>query len=235
MMKWIAGVLVLVNVLFFAVMQWGGVLAVDAGNPSLGHAINADKVRVLREEPVASMVLVSAVMAMSSPVVAATEASIAVPQTKLSCFEWGEFSGKDLQLAEKALGEFGLGDKLGQRVVEYSGGYWVYIAPMKTPAQVEQKIAQLRSRGVEDYFVVQEAGRWQNTISLGVFKTEEAAKNYLAKLQGQGVRTALVGERGSKLKFTVFTLNQIDGAQSSKLATLSKDFPESELKPVSCN
>jgi len=118
--------------------------------------------------------------------------------------EWGEFSGAELQRAEKALATVKLNEKPKYRQVDYVSGYWVYIAPMKTRVLVDQKIAQLKERGVADYFVIQEVGAWQNAISLGVFKTEDAAKKYLAKLQQQGVRTATIGERTSKLKYTVF-------------------------------
>ncbi len=148
-------------------------------------------------------VVAQAVQAQSSVVVAPVLAKTPVVG-KQSCMEWGEFSGAELQRAEKALATVKLNEKPKYRQVDYVSGYWVYIAPMKTRVLVDQKIAQLKERGVADYFVIQEVGAWQNAISLGVFKTEDAAKKYLAKLQQQGVRTATIGERTSKLKYTVF-------------------------------
>ncbi|TAJ79144.1 MAG: SPOR domain-containing protein [Gallionellaceae bacterium] len=237
MMRWILGLLVVANVLFFAVMRWGGALAVDANNPPVQAALNADKIKLANvNAPAPPVSAVPAISAVASAVAMGASAhAVAVPPGKLSCMEWGEFSGTDLQRAEKALAAMKLGDRLKQRVVEYASGYWVYIAPMKTHAQVEQKVAQLKSRGVTDYFVVQEAGSWQNAISLGVFKTEDAAKKYLAKLQERGVKTALIGERASKLKFTVFALSHLENGLSAQIAGLRKDFPESELNLVSCN
>ncbi len=236
MMKWIFGLLVLVNVLFFAVMHWGGALTVDAGNPPVQAALNADKVKLAGVNAVSAPVSAVPVAASAIPAIAASHVEAApVPPVKLSCMEWGEFSGTDLLRVEKALAAIKLGDRLKSRVVEYTSGYWVYIAPMKSRAEVEQKIAQLKARGVGDYFVVQEAGAWQNAISLGVFKTEEAAKKYLVKLQAQGVRTASVGERASKLKFTVFALSHLENGLSSQVAALRRDFPDSELKLVPCN
>lgn len=244
MMKWILALLLLVNVIFFAVMHWGGALTVDAINPPVQAALNADKIKLL-DMSAASAASSALASAPTSSVSASTPAVVAIPvaQTvatsapsgKLSCMEWGEFSGTDLLRAEKALAPMQLGNRLKQHLIEYVNGYWVYIPPMKAHTQVEQKIAQLKERGVADYFVIQEAGPWQYAISLGVFKTEEAAKKFLGKLRAQGVKTATLGERASKLKYTVFALNHLEGAVSSQIAALHKDFPDSELKLVPCN
>lgn len=236
MKKWILALLVLVNFIFFAVMHWGGALTVDANNPPVQAMLNADKIKLLDMNAPAASAPASSVAA-SAPALAPVTQSAATspPIGKLNCMEWGELSGAALLRAEKALAPLKLGNRLKQHLSEYANGYWVYIAPMKTHAQVEQKIAQLKARGVADYFVIQEAGPWQYAISLGVFKTEDAAKKYLGKLQGQGVKTAMLGERTSKLKYTVFVLSHLEGTESSQIAALHKDFPESELKLVPCN
>ena len=148
--------------------------------------------------------------------------------------EWGEFSGTDLTRAAKALSELKLGDSLAQRTVEYSGGYWVYIPQLKNQAAVNRKIEKIKAAGVKDYFVVQERPLWINVISLGVFKTQESAKNFLASLKKKGVRTARMGERKHKLKFTVFALNHINAEGAARLVALQKDYANSELKPVAC-
>lgn len=237
MMKWIVGLLVIANVVFFAILQWGATLAIDPNKLATQAPLNADKIKLMGEGSVpasAPSVLVASAELSSLPA-ASHVAEMQTAPPKLSCMEWGEFSGADLQRAEKDLAALDLGNKLKQHVVEYGSGYWVYIAPLKTRALAEQKVAQLKTRGVADYFIVQEAGPWQNAISLGVFKTGEAANKYLAKLQELGVKSAMVGERASKLKFTVFELDHLDGALSARLAILHKDYPESDLKLVSCN
>jgi len=177
--------------------------------------------------PVSAPVHAAAIVAPHAP---ATASKVA---TKI-CMEWGEFSGTDLKRATQALVELKLGDHLAQRTVEYTSGYWVYIPPLKNKTAVNRKIEQLKALGVEDYFVLHEKPHWLNVISLGVFKTEEAAKNYLASLKKKGVRTAKVGERKSRLKFTVFQLNQIDTELSAKLSKLQKEYENSELKAVAC-
>jgi hypothetical protein len=225
-------------------------LTVDADAVTAQAPLNADKIKLLALQSVpasAPTPAVSGVPLTLSPVASAPAAAASAPAASApvaavppvapkaaSCAEWGEFSGDDLLRAEQALSALKLGDKLSQRGVEQDHGYWVYIPPMKKRAQIEKKIAQLKERGVKDYFVVQEKGRWLNAISLGVFKTEEAAQKYLAALQTQDVRSAKLGERKSKLKFTVFVMKGLDAGIVDKLNALQKGFPDSELKVSAC-
>ncbi len=150
------------------------------------------------------------------------------------CMEWGEFSGPDLARATAALSAMQLGDRLSQRQAEREIGYWVYMPPLRNKAAVNRKIAELKALGVSDYFVVQGSGRWQKAISLGVFKTRDAAQKFLHALNTRGVRTAQVGERLSKVKTTLFIFNGIDAATQAKLAVMQSDFPGSELNAASC-
>jgi hypothetical protein len=262
MTKWIVGLLLLANLALFGWMRWGSMLTVDADAATVQPALNADKIKLLALQPVAASAPAPAVSgvpltllpAASAPVAAASAPSAAASASAVSitsapvaaapppaapkaasCAEWGEFSGDDLVRAQQALAPLTLGDKLTQRSVEQDHGYWVYIPPMKKRAQIEKKIAQLKERGVKDYFVVQEKGKWLNAISLGVFKTEEAARKYLAALQTQDVRSAKLGERKSKLKFTVFVMKGLDAGLVDKLNALQKGFPDSELKVSACS
>lgn len=252
-MRWFFVLLFLVNVIFFALMQWGGGLSSEESSVQPLAALNPEKIKLLEPPPSAAQAttavaavaaepvvvpaapVVPAIVVASAPVVASPVHATEKNKTESNCLEWGEFSGTDLARAETTLAQMKLGDKLSQRTVEYSRGYWVYIAPFKTHASRNKKIKQLKDLGIEDYFVVQEPGHWMNAISLGVFKTEEAAKNHLSELNKKGVRTAKVGERASKLKFTVFILKHMDAAAAAQLEALKKDYANSELKSVACN
>ena len=165
----------------------------------------------------------------------ASAVAVTASSKSANCAEWGEFSGDDLTRAQQALSLMKLGDNLTQRSVERNHGYWVYIPPLKKHANIEKKIAQLKERGVKDYFVVLEKGKWQNAISLGVFGTQDAAEKYVAMLRTKDVRTAKVGERVSKLKYTVFVIKDLDSGTTDKLNALQKEFPDSELKLSACN
>lgn len=157
------------------------------------------------------------------------------PPKEANCAEWGQFAGDDLNRAREALETLKLGKDLSQHTIEQDHGYWVYLPPQKKRGDVEKKIAQLKERGVKDYFIVQEKGKWLNAISLGVFKNAEAANKYLAFLRTKGVRTAKVGERKSKLKYTIFTMKDLDSGTLDKLHALRKEFPGSEFKTLECS
>jgi hypothetical protein len=150
------------------------------------------------------------------------------------CLEWGDFSGADLTRAAGVLSTLQLGDKLGQRQIKYEKGYWVYIPPLKSKTAANKKVSQIRKLGIREYFIVQEGEAMRYAISLGVFKTREAARTYLGELNAKGLRSAKVGERASKLKTTVFMLNSVDDSIEAKLAASARDFPGSELKNVPC-
>jgi hypothetical protein len=161
-------------------------------------------------------------------------AASATTKLDAKCMEWGDFSGPDLARATAALSALQLGDRLSQRPIERDISYWVYIPPLKNKAAVHRKIAELKALHVKEYFAMQTPGHWLNAISLGVFKTRDAAQNFLHGLQAKGVRTAQILERGSLLKTTLFTLNKVDAATEEKLAALQKDFAGSELSHVPC-
>lgn len=234
---WLIGLL-LANGLLFGVMYWGGPLREAPPAPLTQAEFNADKIRLL--DAAALRALADAATGSPSDGTFSSRASrlsgelTALPATA-RCLAWGEFSGENLARANDALANLPLGEKLQRRTVEYASGYWVFMPPQQNISQVKRKIEQLKQLGVNDYFVVQEEGEWLHAISLGVFRTEQAARNFLEVLKTKGVRTAQVGARQSKLKFTVFELRGISAAEEEKLRQLQHEFPDSEMKPTDCN
>lgn len=211
-MKKVLWLLIAVNVVFFIVMKSG---VMDD---------RLIEMTPLHEERIA---------------IAAPDASSSVPEVvppaAEKCFEWGDFSGADLERVSKSLQKLSLGGKLHRREVEHIIGYWVYIAPLKDKAATAQKLAQLKARGVTDYFVVQDAGEWLNAISLGVFKSQESAQGFLQGLRSKGVNSAKMGERAGKTRTTILEINGLGDQASAELTALQKDFPSIELKTVACH
>lgn len=242
MSKVLFWIILLANVVLFASIQWGSLIW---GEQVVAQpALHEEKMRLLDAAQIASAEKLSAhdaVSAASLPgvqlalnVTAPVSTPVVVKPSAPFCLEWGEFSDAELKLAMTALSALELGNKLSKRQVEHTIGYWVFIPPLKSKVAVNQKIAQLKSYGVSEYFIVQEAGAWQNAISLGVFKTQEAAQNFLNTLRTKQVRSAKVGKRNSKLKVSIFMLNDVDAAIEVKLNEMQKDFAGSELKKVPC-
>ena len=245
-------ILLLGNVVLFAAMQLGWMGWGDQ-EPQAQPALNPDKIRLLESAqnvpaknppapaqlnmPASAPVQVKAAHAPApalSPGQAGALSKAVQPRNAQACMEWGEFSGPDLARAAAALSGMQSGVKLSRRQVERDIGYWVYISPLKSRASANRKVAELKALGVSEYFIVLAAGPWHNAISLGVFKTRDAAQNYLNYLRTRGVHTAKVGARVSKVKETIFNLGMVDAVTAAKLTAMQKDFPGSELKEVPC-
>ena len=111
----------------------------------------------------------------------------------------------------------------------------MYIPPPKKRAELDAKISQLKKLGIKEFFVVQEKGKWHDAISLNIFKTEDMAKRFLDHLKAKGVKSAVMGERQTRLKFTVFSVKNPDAATLSKLTEWQKDFTDIEMRSLACN
>jgi len=242
MKKGFFGAVLLINLLLLAFLLWGGALTHDSA--SLSPPLHPDQMKLLGfSPPPPSPVLPASApspdeLAASAPPATTISRPAAntdpVPSNSATCMEWGEFSGADLASAKERLASLKLGSRLSQHEVEHSIGYWVYIPPLKNRAQVDAKIGQLKKLGVREFFIVKEKGKWQNAISLNVFKTKELAQKFLAHLKAKGVRSAVLGERQTRLKFTVFSLKNPGDPLISKLTKWQQDYTGIELKSAPC-
>jgi len=151
-----------------------------------------------------------------------------------ACLEWGIFAGPHVTRADAALVRSGLPQDRIERTVTDAGGYWVYIPPLKTKVETDRKIGELKALGILDFFLVQEGGQWRNAISLGIFRTDEAAQGFLDKLKERGVRSAVAERRENFLKQIVYQVREPDPSMVAQLAALQQEFPGSELKATPC-
>ena len=153
------------------------------------------------------------------------------PQPALACLEWGSFAAEDAPRAAAALARFDLADKLSQREVS-DGGWWVYLPPLKTKAEADRKAGEVKALGIDDLYVVPENSQWRFALALGTFRTEEAANNRLAQLRQKGLRAAVVGPRGAIR--SIFVIRDPGDAMAAKIAGLTANFPNAELKAIAC-
>jgi hypothetical protein len=231
-------VLVLANAVFYAYAFVARPQDGAAGRIALLQ-INPEKIRIVRatgsapsqkSRPAAPA---KTVAPPASPVPAKTAGPAASP-VPAACLEWGLLAGPDVARADAAIARLDLPQVLVQRVVADVGGYWVYIPPLKNKAEVDKKIRELKGLGVTDFFAVQDQTPWRNAISLGIFKSEDAAKNFLAGIRGKGVRTAIVERRENFLKQIVYLVRDPGDPMVAKLAELQREFPGTEIKAVAC-
>jgi hypothetical protein len=204
--------LVAANLAFLA---WSLYMApFDAGRDPkpLSQQIAPEKLRIVPSEP-------DAPRAASKPAAAVS-----------ACLEWGGFAATDAARAEQALAPLALGERLAQRRVEETAGWWVFIPPQGNRVGAMKKAAELKGFGIEDYFIVQDEGPQRWALSLGVFRAEEAAKARLEALKAKGVRSAQAGPRETQVQKVWFQLRGADAAQQARLREIAGGFAGTELK-----
>ncbi len=105
----------------------------------------------------------------------------------------------------------------------------MYIPPQANRAAAQKKAAELKKLGVEEYFVVQEEGRQRWALSLGVFRTEDAAKARLEALRARGVKSAAVGQRETRVPKLWFQVRTVEPALHTRLQEIAKEFEGATL------
>ena len=207
-------VFLLANVAFFAWTQYADTLiAKSAENHLLDQQINPDAIHLLTPQQVAALGTQQA----------------AAPRPA-ACLEWGAFNTTDMAKAEESLAALSLGNRLGRRRIEETAAYWVFLPPQATRQGAQQKVAELKRLGVAESFIVQNVSKFRNAVSLGVFRTEDAARAYLAQLRTQGVKTAQVGPRDAQVQHVYFQVRNVSDSLRDKLAELAQSVPGTDIK-----
>lgn len=212
--------LLLANVVFFAWSRYVSPPEAGADPAPLARQIEPEKLKVVApgELPPAPAAPVSA-----------RPAPVAVAAAK--CVEWGSFTVADAPRAEKALEPLALGARIGQRKTEEMAGFWVFIPPQSNGRTgAIRKATELKSLGITDYFIVQEDGPHRWAVSLGVFRTEEAARARLAVLRTQGVRSAQVGARETTVPKVWLQVKGVDAPLEARLRDVAREIEGSELR-----
>jgi len=219
-------ILLLVNGAFFAFAWFGPGVQANGDAQVLGRQLNRDKIRLLVSDQAGALTR-KPEPEPEPPKAAAVPAPVAAPAV---CLEWGALIGADVARAEQALEPLALGAKLTQRRQEDVAGFWVYIAPLPNRQAATQKASELKRLGVDDYFVIPDDPKWRNAVSLGVFKTEEAAKARLAALRAKGVKSAILGARETQAGRTYFQVRDATPAVADKLNALKQSFTGTEVR-----
>ena len=163
-------------------------------------------------------------------IVNAGDANKAAPPKPTACLEWSGFPPQENERMQVLLAAMNPAPRFSTRRVDESAGWWVFLPPQPNKAAADKKGAELRQLKVPEFFVISEDGPNKYAISLGVFKTEEAAKNYLETLSRQGVKTARATERETRVAKTSFTFREVDDALKARLVDLKKEFAGQDLK-----
>ena len=176
--------------------------------------MNADKVRIVPE-----------------PVVVKPKRPATEPT---ACLEWGSFGDLELRRVSEVLSSMDLADRISLRKEEVTTNWWVYMPPQGSRVNMDRKAQELVDLGVTDFAKITEDGPWRYGISLGAFVKEEAARAYLAELQGKGVRTAEVGRRAQQVMQTTLIIRSPTPRESTQLVELATQFPGADMRASGC-
>jgi len=151
------------------------------------------------------------------------------PGPPIACLEWGSFNPAEASRAAKALEPLELGARLAQYRGEETARWWVHFPPQGSRVAALRKATEIRRLGITEFFIVQEPGPTQWALSMGIFTTQEAAKSYLDELQEKGVRTAVIGERETRVPKLWFQVREVDPALRARLDQLAADYEGATL------
>lgn len=211
--------LVLVNLAFVA---WNLGYLGESGTGSregsrLAAQIHPDRIRILSA-------------AEASRQGAGKGASATGAPSTVACLEWGSFPAQEIERVQAVLAALKPPPKFSLRRVDETAGWWVYLPPQANKPAADKKLAELKQLGIAEFFVINDDGPNKFAISLGVFKTEEAARNYLDSLARKGVRTARTAERETRVAKTMIVFREVDEAARGRLNEARKDFAGVELR-----
>jgi hypothetical protein len=210
--------LLFANLAFYAWARYGA--PPDAADPApLSRQIEPEKLKVIAPASLPP----AAAAKKPAPAAASTSPSTA-------CMEWGSFTLADTPRAEQALEPLALGARLAQRRTEEVAGWWVFIPPQGSRQGALKKALELRDLGIDEYFIVQDESEHRWALSLGIFRSVEAAQAHLSVLRAQGVRSAQVGARETVVPKIWLQVKGVDAPLQARLKEIARQLEGSELK-----
>ena len=134
--------------------------------------------------------------------------------------------------AEASFAAMNLGSRVTSRSTEEFSRFAVTLPPQKDRRAAETLVASLKRAGVKDVSVLTD-----NTVSLGLFSSEDAAQKVVADLKTKAqalVKDVLVTPKSPQIKETLFTVREPDTNLVARLTLMQREFEGSNLRAVAC-
>ncbi|MEO5765275.1 MAG: SPOR domain-containing protein [Casimicrobiaceae bacterium] len=205
--------LIAANLVLFAYTRLDGSANREGARAS--EQVDPDKVRILTPRDVAAL----------GPAKVAALADV--------CAEWGPFSDAERAKALADLEPLQLGRLLTQRRVDVDGAFWVNVGPFASKAAADRRVAELRSQGVTDMSAV-DSGRGQFVVSLGIFRSEQAARARVDALARAGIPAANVEPRQQTYAQTMLIVRDPREPVVARLRDLQPLYLGSDLRIGGC-
>jgi hypothetical protein len=231
MLKFVFWLLAGVNLLVLAIGQgYLGSFRSETREPArLKNQLQVSKLSLLTQEQATAPATPPAAEEGAKPTAAVPPPP---PPPSYACTEVGNFLLADGRRFEARVAALELGDRQSRRNVagQEISSYMVYIPPQGSKEGADRKAGELKQLGVTNYFIMNESSPLRWGISLGVFKSENSAQSQLASLNKQGVHSARIAPRYSASKQLAYQFRDLDAATRARLAEITKQFEEQELR-----
>jgi hypothetical protein len=150
-----------------------------------------------------------------------------VAPTLVACVQTGPFSAADARRFESRVARLGLAPRQSRIDMPYQEvtSRLVYLPPNGGREGAQRRVAELKERGVTNYFIMQnDTSPLRYAISLGVFKSDGAAQKLVADLQRQGVRGVRILPRGPQVMRAAYQYRNIEPALRERLGGIADDY-----------
>ena len=146
------------------------------------------------------------------------------------CLEIGPFSPADAKTNLQSLAaDFSLSN---ERIAPAPSGFLVYLPAQASRAQSEALVQNLKSRGEKEAAVILEGSPLLYAISLGTYRTQDAATTRTAALNAAGITGTRILQRSERSPRHYVQVFEVNPEQRSKLDGLAQ---QSGLEWRACN
>lgn len=148
-----------------------------------------------------------------------------------SCVEIGRFSKSEATSFERQIRSLSLNpEEISLTPVQEGRAYMVFIPPSSSQKAADDKIAELKEKGIESYYLIKDQSKLRWAISLGVFKTREAAASYESDMEKAGITGLQITPRGAAMEKLVYRLSNLNEEQLRALETIMGHFPSQVMQ-----
>ena len=152
-----------------------------------------------------------------------------IPELVGVCLRLSELTETEADRLEKLVAKKMQKSKIERSKIAGRSSYWVHIPPLPSKKDAESKVAELKTLGVDDLFVMPEDGPTPRAISLGVFSSREGAETLMETLRGKGVRSAKLVERSDKPVAVTLEIRGDEAKPGSLRQSVAEALPNKKL------
>lgn len=148
-----------------------------------------------------------------------------------ACLETEAFAAGDARRFETRLARLDLGARQTRLAIPFQEvtSHLVYLPPLGGKEGADRRVAELRERGVTNFFIMQGDSPLRWAVSLGVFKTEAGARTLAAELAKQGVQGVRILPRGPQANRFAYRFRDIDAPTRTRIVEAGRGFPAAVL------